>query len=60
MRIREFERKIKHLTQMEIINCALSVLGHMIIKKGIATEEELQNKFLEVMPKKIKKTRRMR
>ncbi len=49
MGIREFENKIRHLTQEEIIQTGVSVTNMILVEKGICTEDELQNKFLEVM-----------
>lgn len=58
MKIAEFEKKITHLSQAEIVSTALSVIVKILIEKGIATEYELQNKFLELAPKKKSKKRR--
>ena len=49
MDVREFEKKIHHLTQEEIIETGVSVTNMILVEKGICTEDELQNKFLEVM-----------
>lgn len=49
MEVSEFEHKISHLEQDEIITTSLSVITKVLVEKGICTEEEIQNKFLELM-----------
>jgi hypothetical protein len=49
MNIDEFEKKIQHLGQEEVIATGLSVITKMLVEKDICTDEELQNKFLEMM-----------
>jgi hypothetical protein len=54
--LEEFERKILHLSQDEVITTTLSAITKILIEKGICTEEELQNKFLVTMrPEEEKK-----
>lgn len=45
MKTKNFEKKIKHLSQTQILTGAVSSLNRALVSKGIATEAELQSYF---------------
>ena len=47
MDVKRFEKKLKHLTQEEILTGAISSLNMLLFDKGITSEKELQKYFLE-------------
>ena len=49
MRIKHFEKKIKHLTQLELVSGAVSVLCKVLVRKGHVSTFELQSGLLEWM-----------
>lgn len=46
MKTEKFEKKIKHLTQVEILSVAVSVINKILFDKGLITQEDLQRLFL--------------
>ena len=52
MDVKRFEKKLKHLTQEEILTGAISSLNMLLFDKGITSEKELQKYGIEtVLPK---------
>ena len=49
MRIEKFERRIQHLDQTQILSGAINSLNKLLIDKGIAKPEEIQDYFLQWM-----------
>ena len=47
MDVKRFEKKLKHLTQEEILTGAISSLNKLLVDKGIVSANELQKYFLE-------------
>ncbi len=47
MSTEEFEKRIKHLDQIQILSGAISSLNRLLIDKGLVEEEELQDFFLD-------------
>ncbi|MBI2055770.1 MAG: hypothetical protein HYT37_00095 [Candidatus Sungbacteria bacterium] len=50
MKYADFEKKIAHLSQMEILTLTIRTLGSLLIEKGIITEEETVKRFLADIP----------
>lgn len=49
MRIKDFEKCIKHLSQEEILTGSISSLNELLVQKGIVSRRELQEAFLSWM-----------
>lgn len=49
MDVKDFEKKIAHLDQSMVLNIAVDVINELLIKRGIATDVEMQDMFLEYM-----------
>ena len=49
MKIKHFEKKIKHLTQWEVLSGAVSTLSKILVRKGYVSRSELQSGILEWM-----------
>ncbi len=49
MKVKNFEKRISHLTQQEILAYSVSSLNKLLVDKGIVTRDELQKYFLEWM-----------
>lgn len=43
----DMEKRIKHLSQQELLTESVGTLIELLLKKGIVTIEELQDKLLE-------------
>ena len=46
---RQFMKSIQHLNQVEILSGAVSTLNRLLVDKGVVTDKELQEKFLDWM-----------
>ena len=57
MEVAKFERTIRHLSQEEIAATAISTINKILVKKGIATVDEIQQTFASLMRKKAKATK---
>ena len=49
MDVKDFEKKIAHLDQSMVLTIAVDVINELLIKRGIATDVEMQDMFLEYM-----------
>ena len=43
MQVENFESKVKHLTQSQLLTGAISSLNKFFVDKGVLSEEEIQN-----------------
>jgi hypothetical protein len=51
MKTAEFEKKISHLTQEELLTGVVSSLNCILVDKGIIKDIEIQNELLKWMKK---------
>jgi len=49
MKIENFERRIQHLDQTQILSGVVSSLNKLLVDKGLAKPEEIQGYFLQWM-----------
>lgn len=49
MKTKKFEKKIRHLSQKDIVTGNLSVLNKVLIDSGYITKSELQKMFIQWM-----------
>ena len=49
MRTRDFEKKIRHLNQLDVLSGTVSNLNNILVEKGVVSRQELQAGFLEWM-----------
>lgn len=49
MKTEKFEKKIKHLSQIEILSGAINALNQLLIDRGFVSEGELQDYFKKWM-----------
>lgn len=47
MEVQKFERKIKHLKNKQILQGSINAITKVLVSKGLVTEEELQDTFME-------------
>lgn len=47
MNVQKFEKKLKGLTQEEILTGAISSLNQLLVDKGVTNKNELQKYFLK-------------
>jgi hypothetical protein len=55
---KQFEKKIRHLDQIQVITGAISTLNKLLIDKGIVKSEELQSYFADWMREQKLTTRK--
>jgi hypothetical protein len=57
MKTAEFEKKIRHLDQIQVITGAIDTLNKLLVDKGIVKPEELQSYFNSWMQQQSKEKR---
>lgn len=50
MKITDIEKKIKHLSQQQILTIAVNTINHILVEKGITTIKEIRERFLKAVP----------